>query len=183
MSAPAEGGTNVPLPARTWSSPTWNWGSARGDAHDAAQHVRAHLNRDPETRKQWLVALISSTPVQPTVPWEEAKLVMALAWQLAGHRGTDRCEGGDGSWLDVMERMRQGVYEDTAERSLSGGGDRALAYELGERLGPGGRGLIKQAEEVAMEATSGDEFWTHDAVRRAACAAVLLDLDFLEVGI
>ena len=123
------------------------------------------------------------TPVQPTVPWEEAKLVMALAWQLAGHRGTDRCEGGDGSWLDVMERMRQGVYEDTAERSLSGGGDRALAYELGERLGPGGRGLIKQAEEVAMEATSGDEFWTHDAVRRAACAAVLLDLEFLEVGI
>ena len=106
---------------RDRSSPTWNWGSARGDAHDAAQHVRAHLNRDPETRKQWLVALISSTPVQPTVPWEEAKLVMALAWQLAGHRGTDRCEGGDGSWLDVMERMRQGVYEDTAERSLSGG--------------------------------------------------------------
>jgi hypothetical protein len=43
--------------------------------------------------------------------------------------------------------------------------------------------LIKQAEEVAMEATSGDEFWTHDAVRRAACAAVLLDLEFLEVGI
>ena len=85
--------------------------------------------------------------------------------------------------LDVTERMRQGIYEDTAERSLSGGGDRALAYELGERLGPGGRGLIKQAEEVAMEATSGDEFWTHDAVRRAACAAVLLDLEFLEVGI
>lgn len=32
-----KGGTNVQLPERTWNSPTWNWGSARGDAHDAAQ--------------------------------------------------------------------------------------------------------------------------------------------------
>ena len=108
---------------------------------------------------------------------------MALAWQLAGHRGTDACASGEGSWLDVMERMRQGVYEDTEEKSLSGGGDRALAFELAERLGPGGKALIKQASDVAIEATQGDEEWVHDAVRRAACAAMLLDLQFLEEGI
>lgn len=180
---PPPAGTGVVLPAETWTSPTWNWGSARGDAHDAAQVVRAHLNRSPEVRKSWLVALISSTPLAPIVPWEEAKLVMALAWQLAGHRGTDACGSGEGSWLDVMERMRQGVYEDTAEKSLSGGGDRALAFELAERLGPGGKALIKQASDVAIEATQGDEEWVHDAVRRAACAAMLLDLEFLEEGI
>jgi hypothetical protein len=31
------GGTGVDLPDKTWNSPSWNWGSARGDAHDAAQ--------------------------------------------------------------------------------------------------------------------------------------------------
>ena len=118
---PPPAGTGVVLPAETWTSPTWNWGSARGDAHDAAQVVRAHLNSSPEVRVR-LVAPISSTPLAPVVPWEEAKLVMALAWQLAGHRGTDACASGEGSWLDVMERMRQGVYEDTEEKSLSGGG-------------------------------------------------------------
>ena len=85
--------------------------------------------------------------------------------------------------MDVMERMRQGVYEDTDEKSLSGGGDRALVYELEQRLGPAGQGLMGQARQVASEATNGDEEWTHDAVRRAACAAMLLDLEFLEVGI
>jgi hypothetical protein len=28
-----------------------------------------------------------------------------------------------------------------------------------------------------------DEVWVHDAVRRATCAAVLLELEFLEEGI
>jgi hypothetical protein len=171
------------LPLETWTSPTWNWGSARGDAHDAAAVIRAELNTDMDRRREWLIALISSTPVMQLVPWEEAKLVMALAWQLSGHRGTATCATGGGSWLDVMERMRQGVYEDTEERSLSGGGDRALVHELRTRLGDAGRGLMRQAEEVAKDATDGDEEWTHDAVRRAACAALLLDLEFLEVGI
>lgn len=180
---PMPRGVGVPLPLETWTSPTWNWGSARGDAHDAAAVVRAELNTDVERRREWLVALIQSTPMMRLVPWEEAKLVMALAWQLSGHRGTDACETGDGSWLDVMERMRQGVYEDTDEKSLSGGGDRALVYEMEQRLGPAGQGLMGQARQVASEATNGDEEWTHDAVRRAACAAMLLDLEFLEVGI
>ncbi len=176
-------GTGVRLPKETWTSPRWNWGSANGDAHDAAAVVRATLNTDVERRREWLVALISSTPVMRLVPWEEAKLVMALAWQLSGHRGTDACARGDGSWLEVMERMRQGVYEDTTEKSLSGGGDRALVYEMEQRLGEAGTGLMQQAEKVAAEATDNDEEWTHDAVRRAACAALLLDLEFLEVGI
>ena len=54
---------------------------------------------------------------------------------------------------------------------------------MAERLGPGGKALIKQASDVAIEATQGDEEWVHDAVRRAACAAMLLDLQFLEEGI
>ena len=75
-----------------------------------------------------------------------------------------------------------GSVEDTEEKSLSGGGDRALAFELAERVRPGGKALIKQASDVAIEATQGDESG-YDAVRRAACAAMLLDLQFLEEGI
>lgn len=48
------------------------------------QVVRQKLNESPEVRKSWLIALISSTPLLAAVPWEEAKLVMALAWQLSG---------------------------------------------------------------------------------------------------
>ena len=134
---PPPAGTGVVLPAETWTSPTWNWGSARGDAHDAAQVVRAHLNSSPEVRKSWLVALISSTPLAPVVPWEEAKLVMALAWQLAGHRGTDACGSGEGSWLDVMERMRQGVYEDTDGKIPLGRGRPRARVRVGGTVRPG----------------------------------------------
>ena len=50
--------------------------------------VRRQLNESSERRKEWLVALINSTPLIPVVPWEEAKLVMALAWQLSGKEGS-----------------------------------------------------------------------------------------------
>jgi len=176
----------VDLPALTWNSPTWNWGSSRGDAHDAAQVVRRHLNGSPEVRRDWLVALISSTPLLAAVPWEEAKLTMALAWQMSGHRGTDGCANGGGSWLEVMEHMRRGWYEggmDGENGGKPGEGDRALAREMAQRVGPDGAALIVEAKAVAEEATGGDEAWVHDAVRRASCAAVLLELGFLEEGI
>jgi hypothetical protein len=171
----------VALPPITWASDTWRWGSARGDAHDAAAVVRAALNASADARKRWLVAMISTAPLPERnhVPWEECKLVLALAFQLSGHRGAHACASGAGSWLDVMENMRRGYYESDA----SVGGDVALARDMGERLDDAGRALIVEARGVASEATNGDEVWTHDAVRRATAAAVLLELDFLEVGI
>ena len=54
------------LPAETWTSPTWNWGSARRRP-TPLRVVRAHLS-SPEVRKSWLVALICSTPLAPVVP-------------------------------------------------------------------------------------------------------------------
>lgn len=36
-----------------WLSPSWNWGYAVGDAHDAAARVRAKLST-PDARRQWL---------------------------------------------------------------------------------------------------------------------------------
>ena len=174
------------LPAVTWTSPTWNWGSARGDAHDCARVVRAHLNASTEARRQWLIALISSTPLLCAVPWEEAKLVMALTWQLSGHRGADACKNGGGSWLEILEKMRQGWYEggmDGEDGGRVGGGDRLLAREMAQRIGPEGAAMVMDAKATAEQATNGDEEWVHDAVRRATCAAVLLENGFLEEGI
>ena len=85
-----------------------------------------------------------------------------------------------------MERMRQGWYEggmDGENGGRPGGGDRALARDMAQRVGPQGAALIVEAKAVAEGATDGDEEWVHDAVRRATCAAVLLELEFLEVGI
>jgi hypothetical protein len=62
-------GTGVRLPAVTWTSREWNWGSANGTAHDAAMAVRGTLNTESERRREWLVALISSTPTMRLVPW------------------------------------------------------------------------------------------------------------------
>ena len=174
-------GTGVVLPPITWASDAWRWGSAIGDAHDAAAVVRAALNASEDARKRWLVSMISTSPLpeQNYVPWEECKLVLALCWQLSGHRGAHACANGAGSWLDVMENLRRGYYEE----DNSVGGDVALARDMGERLSEAGRGLIVDARRAASEATNGDEVWTHDAVRRATAAAVLLELEFLEVGI
>ena len=44
----------------------------------------------------------SSTPVQPTVPWEEAKLVMGRSRGSSRAQGHGPGEGGDGSCLDVV---------------------------------------------------------------------------------
>ena len=76
------GGTGVALPPEPWTSPNWNWGSARGDAHDAARVVRGVLNESPSRRRDWITAMVQSTPSDDAVPWEEVKLVMALAFYL-----------------------------------------------------------------------------------------------------
>ena len=49
-----------------WSSPSWNWGSAVGDAHNEAMRIRGAL-RDEELRRQWLVSMIGGSSA---VEWE-----------------------------------------------------------------------------------------------------------------
>ena len=62
-----------------WSSSKWRWGYAVGDAHDAAAIARRSLAQK-DARVAWLAMLAASSPA--TAPWEEVKLVMALAFQL-----------------------------------------------------------------------------------------------------
>ncbi len=177
------GGTGVALPPEPWTSPNWNWGSARGDAHDAARVVRGVLNESPSRRRDWITAMVQSTPSDDAVPWEEVKLVMALAFQLSGHRRAEGCRSGNGTWLEVMAMMQRGYFEGgMTGRDGGGGGDLALAMELEARLTPDGKNLLRDAK-TAASASGAPAAWVHDAVRRSAAMAVLLELQFLEVGI
>ena len=175
------GGTGVALPPEPWTSPKWNWGSARGDAHDAARVVRGVLNESPSRRRDWITAMVQSTPSDDAVPWEEVKLVMALAFQLSGHRRAEVCRSGNGTWLEVMAMMQRGYFEG-GMTGRDGGGDLALAMELEARLTPDGKNLLRDAK-AAASASGAPAAWVHDAVRRSAAMAVLLELQFLEVGI
>ena len=107
-------GTKIPKAAfmvnvkwlERWASDAWRWGSAIGDAHDAAAVVRAALNASEDARKRWLVSMISTSPLpeQNYVPWEECKLVLALSWQLSGHRGAHACANAYDVFTTVYER-------------------------------------------------------------------------------
>ena len=55
--------------------------------------------------------MVQSTPKDDAVPWEEVKLVMALAFQLSGHRRAEVCKSGNGTWLEVMAMMSRGYFE------------------------------------------------------------------------
>ena len=52
---------------------------------------------------------------------DEVKLVMALAFQLSGHRRAEVCESGNGTWLEVMAMMSRGYFEG----GMTGGEDGA----------------------------------------------------------
>eukprot|EP00238_Polyblepharides_amylifera_P015752 CAMPEP_0196579862 /NCGR_PEP_ID=MMETSP1081-20130531/25296_1 /TAXON_ID=36882 /ORGANISM="Pyramimonas amylifera, Strain CCMP720" /LENGTH=139 /DNA_ID=CAMNT_0041899567 /DNA_START=275 /DNA_END=694 /DNA_ORIENTATION=+ len=86
-----------------WGSPTWRWGYASGDAHDAAFQIRNSLS-SPQARREWIASLEDSNS---DVPWFEIKLVLALKWQKAIREG--RCCDG---WVETMERLRLAEYED-----------------------------------------------------------------------
>ena len=117
------------------------------------------------------------------MPWEEVKLVMALAFQLSGHRRAEVCRSGNGTWLEVMAMMQRGYFEGgMTGGDGGGGGDLALAMELEARLTPDGKNLLRDAK-AAASASGAPAAWVHDAVRRSAAMAVLLELQFLEVGI
>ena len=53
--------------------------------------------------------MVQSTPSDDSVPWfTEVPLVMALAFQLSGHRRAEVCRSGNGTWLEVMAMMQRG---------------------------------------------------------------------------
>ena len=63
-----------------WSSPSWNWGYAEGDAHEAAAALRAKLS----VKKQDLEMDRSAFLLDPNSQIDELLLVLMLAIQARG---------------------------------------------------------------------------------------------------
>mmetsp|Transcript_101687 Transcript_101687/g.195167 ORF Transcript_101687/g.195167 Transcript_101687/m.195167 type:complete len:211 (+) Transcript_101687:97-729(+) len=102
-----------------WASPTWNWGSAIGDAHNEAMRVRSALG-DAKSRTAFIEALNSGT-----ADMFDAKLALALKCQRARNFGYD--DAGR-IWEDLMEAMAKCDFEAPAD------GDDKLAEAINVRL-------------------------------------------------
>mmetsp|Transcript_88793 Transcript_88793/g.250112 ORF Transcript_88793/g.250112 Transcript_88793/m.250112 type:complete len:209 (+) Transcript_88793:35-661(+) len=155
--APCRGrvrGPSVQRAAERWGSPTWSWGTAVGDAHDAAAALRAKLAGTTE-RADWLEALIKDPDA---VPWEDVKLALALLWQRIACEGRDM--PGPLGWSMLMSRMVDAVYEGEE-------GDQILVADMDARL-------TQVPEGNRADAAT----W-----RRAVAACAFQQLDFVVGGL
>lgn len=141
----------------TWGSPTWNWGYAVGDAHDAAAVLRQRLQSQP-LRAAWLQQMVVA-PAE--VPWEDVKLALALLWQRASR---ERRDGGPGGWSDVMWNLVDAKYEGGLEQ------DRKFVVDMEARL----------PQALLVEEGPEDDV---DAWRRRVATSALQALSFVELGL
>ena len=63
---------------KMWGTAAWNWGSAVGDAHDAAAELRSALSTE-DARRDYLIALRTGR-----ISEASAKLCFALTCQRSG---------------------------------------------------------------------------------------------------
>ena len=72
----------------SWTSPKWNWGSARGTGHDCAAICRRRWS-DKVDRQKLVDSLVNPAEYHcihgdHEVPFEEIKLILGLYWQRCG---------------------------------------------------------------------------------------------------
>ena len=115
-----------------WRSPDWNWGYARGTAHDAAFELRRKLSKR-EARENWIRSV-------DTMEWDEGLLCLALRIQRSVNYGRDSRNFGE-----VLDALAAGTYGSatSAEPELLA----ALRGKLGEadgldREGEDGRDVL-----------------------------------------
>lgn len=108
-----------------WTSDTWRWGYGQGTGHDCAM-ISRKIYATPPLRAALVKSLIGATLEEP--PFEEVKLVLALAWQNGRWDGTD---GGPGGYTDVLATMADARrYEIGTDEDCS----RQLVQDMQERF-------------------------------------------------
>ncbi|QDZ19631.1 hypothetical protein A3770_03p21490 [Chloropicon primus] len=118
-------------------APDWNWGYARGAAHDAAFELRQRLGRR-EDREKWIQ--------DDSIPWDETVLCLALRIQRSCNYGRDAA--GFGSVLDALAAGEYGSAS-APNAALVG----ALSARLVEGLGqqePGSDAEAIQRSLIAL---------------------------------
>jgi hypothetical protein len=88
-------------PNKMWGTAAWNWGSAVGDAHDAAAELRSALSTE-DARRDYLIALRNGR-----ISEASAKLCFALTCQRTG-------SALPAPFNDAYSALVRGEYENDA---------------------------------------------------------------------
>eukprot|EP00798_Chlamydomonas_sp_ICE-L_P011093 gene11093-18707_t len=118
-----------------WASPTWNWGSARGDAHDEAFKLRNKLGTK-QSRMSWLGEVMKAGPgggeaadLPCPITWCEGKLALALLWQKAARERNDEGRADNMRWI-VKVKLALALLWQKAARERTDGGRAGYGYVM-----------------------------------------------------
>ena len=110
-----------------WNDPEWQWGSAKGTAHEEALRLRASLTT-PEQRSKFL----TDVGMMDRADFDDSKVVLALKIQRAAKRCYAEAYGLDKeeqlAWRELMNDMAACRFEGYR-------GDLLLAESIMERSG------------------------------------------------
>lgn len=170
-----------------WSSPTWNWGSARGTGHDCAAICRRRWSSKSD-RKELVNSLLNpvefkATHPQSEVPFEEIKLILGLAWQNGRWDGSDGGPDGYPSVLATMAAARRYEDDDEVISALNFIQDVSMKFDTISRNAD----ELKLMKSIANDVGRGKR---HHAgkeevfMARRTCAGLVLDaMNFVDKGL
>ena len=154
----------------SWSSPSWNWGSAIGTGHDCARIFRNKVSARGD-REAYLATLREATEEASSDKLDEAKLALCLTIQRAcrsGHAGPTYKPEGMYAVMDKMARAERYEGKGAGERLVK---DLAQSYSYMEEI-VAGKGDAKAMK--ALVGGKGNEL--------KAIAMALQGMKFAELG-
>jgi hypothetical protein len=148
------------IPNSSWASCEWNWGYARGTAHDCAQICRRKYS-SVQSRQQLLNSLMGrSCPCT----YEELKLILALQCQRQRQLG------------DVIQNMVQATRYESDDDNVAG--SQQLVFDLQERYPK----LQPNSEDLQQMIALSSEQQNREDTLQPCIALVLKTLNFIEIG-
>lgn len=174
-----------------WSSPHWNWGYAVGTGHDCAMICRKRWGTK-EAREFLVESLLSPQSIrfsddtnkydiwevdsQRDPPFEEVKLVLALAWQSGRWDGSDGGRNGYGEILSVMAQAER--YEPSGETNEADC-SRLFISDLQDRF----HTISRTEEDLHIMKSIDPDSTDVDASRRKCAGLVLRAMGFINKGL
>ena len=172
------------IPNSGWKSKQWNWGYAQGTGHDCAAICRRRWDNRNERQKlvQSLLDPVEfkSTYPDSEVPFEEIKLILALAWQRGRWDGSDGGPGGYGEVLSLMAEARRYEDEDEVISALNFIEDISKRFETISRNAQELKRMKSIANDVRGKHAEKEEVFMD---RREVAGMVLDAIDFVEKGL
>jgi len=165
-----------------WASPKWNWGYADGTGHDCAMICREQWN-SREARADLVNKLLNPLKVDERLsmqeiensrepPFEEIKLILALAWQRGRWDATDGGSGGYGEVLSMMAKAN--IYELEDQDACS----KILVQDMMDRFNLIASSAALDEMDILSKGCSDT-----DTLRRKCSGLVLREMGFITNGL